>query len=76
VRVSCSRTIELRFGNLTTTYRGKIIAKEPWGTMCEVIEDCINEHGDSVSKGSRFWCKWDGSVTAYSVPLFEIMYPC
>jgi len=77
IRVSGTRTIELRFSNNVTTYQGKIIAKEPWGTLCEVIEDCVNENSEKVSKGSRFWCKWEnGKVNAYSIPVFEVMYPC
>jgi len=70
------RNVRLRFGLNERSYQGRVICKEPFGTMVELVENALNEQNEEVPMGKRYWCKWDGFVNSLSTPVLEIMYPC
>jgi len=71
------RNILLRFSATPTiTYKAKVICKEPWGSMVELLEDAVDDNNNCVKTHTRLWCKWDGTVNIYSVPILEVMYIC
>lgn len=71
------RNVFLRFScSPTITYKAKVICKEPWGNMVELLEDAVDDNNNTVKMHTRLWCKWDGTVNIYSVPILEVMYLC
>lgn len=63
-----------RFGPESPNFGCRIICREPFGILAELLEE-IEENillkDISARIGDRFWCKWDGSVDSSQTPVFE-----
>jgi len=80
-----SRHAFIRFGTVKNSFQCKMICKEPFGNLVELLEDAWSEDPSDnntvdrqlITAGTRYWCKWDGTVSAHTAqPIFEAMYPC
>ncbi len=69
-----TRKVEARFGVGLPCYKARIIGKESFGILIELLENAVNQDQDPIQKGTKLWTKWKGEVTPFVTPILEIMY--
>ena len=74
IRELTSRNIYALFTASSEPVQAKIVSKEPWGVMVEILQ--VSSELPDVYLNSRYWATWSGSVNAASIPVLDIMYQC
>lgn len=70
-----ARLVHVRFGpDITQTVEAKILYKEPWGVMVQLLEGSEELNAE---KGRRYWTKFSGHVHPITnIPILDAVHAC